>query len=82
MPDCGGRLQAALDGYSKFLKDSDLALPKQQPYLVRWVREFLLFAQDHSGYTFEQTLDLFLVEIYTHVVRELKTRARSPLDAL
>ena len=33
-----------------------MALPKHQPYLVRWVREFLLFAQGHGGYTFEQTL--------------------------
>ena len=57
------RLQAALDGYSKFLQDKDLALPKHQPYLVRWVREFLLFAQGHGGYTFEQTLDMFLAEV-------------------
>ena len=63
MPDFGGRLQVALDGYAKFLKDKDLTLPKQQPYLVRWVREFLLFAQEHSGYTFEQTLDMFPAEI-------------------
>jgi len=38
-------------------------LAKHQPYLVRWVREFLLFARDHGGYTFEQTLDLFLAEV-------------------
>ena len=49
MPDSGGRLKTALDGYAKFLKDKDLALPKQQPYLVRWVREFLLFAREHGG---------------------------------
>ena len=59
----GARLQAALDGYAKFLREEDLALPKHQPYLVRWVREFLLFAQGHDGYTFEQTLDLFLAEV-------------------
>ena len=34
-----------------------------QPYLVRWVREFLLFARAHAGYSFEQTLDLFLAEV-------------------
>lgn len=47
-----------LDGYAKFLKDKNLALDKHQPYLVRWVREFLLFARTHAGYSFEQTLDL------------------------
>jgi len=48
MPMSGEHLQAVLDGYAKFLRDKDLALPKHQPYLVRWVREFLLFAQGHG----------------------------------
>ena len=60
MVDAGVRIQAVLEGYAKFLKEKDLALPKHQPYLVRWVREFLLFAQGHGGYTFEQTLYVFL----------------------
>jgi hypothetical protein len=30
---------------------------------VRWVREFLLFAEGHSGYTFEKTLDPFLSDV-------------------
>ena len=59
----GERLQAALDGYVKFLQKKDLALPKHQPYLARWVREFLLFAQGHGGYRFEQTLERNLVFI-------------------
>jgi hypothetical protein len=42
-------LQAVLDEYGKFLQDKDLALAKHLPYLVRWVREFLLFAQGHGG---------------------------------
>ena len=63
MPVDRERLQTALDGYAKFLRKKDLALPKHQPYLVRWVREFLLFAQEHSGYTFEQTLDMFLADV-------------------
>lgn len=54
------RLPEVLDGYANFLRDKELAIPKHQPYLVRWVREFLLFARNHGGYTFEQTLDLFL----------------------
>ena len=53
-----GRLEAVLEGYSKFLLEKDLVPRKHQPYLVRWVRDFLLFAQEHGGYTFEQTLDL------------------------
>ena len=57
------QLRAVLDGYATFLAERDLALPKHQPYLVRWVREFLRFARAHGGYTFEQTLDLFLAEI-------------------
>ena len=30
---------------------------------MRWVREFLLFPQEHGGCTFEQTLDLFLADV-------------------
>ena len=63
MTGSDARMRAVLDGYAKFLREKDLALPKHQPYLVRWVREFLLFAQGHGGYTFEQTLDMFLAEI-------------------
>jgi len=59
----GEHLQAVLDGYAKFLHEKALAIPKHQPYLVRWVRDFLLFAQEHGGYTFEQTLDLFLADV-------------------
>ena len=60
MGDSAARMQVVLDGYAKFLQEKDVAIPKHQPYLVRWVREFLLFAQGHAGYTFEQTLDMFL----------------------
>jgi len=38
-------------------------LEKHRPYLVRRVREFLHFAQEHPGYSFEQTLDLFLEDL-------------------
>jgi hypothetical protein len=51
------------DGYANFLRDKDSAPPKHHPYLVRWVRDFLQFAQAHPGYTFEQTLDLYLAEV-------------------
>jgi hypothetical protein len=61
--EAGDRLQSVPDGYYKLLPEKDLALSKHQPYLVRWVREFVGFARAHDGYTFEQTLDLFLAEV-------------------
>jgi len=76
------RLQATLGGYAKFLRQRDLALPNQQPYLVRWVRASLVFAREHGGYTFEQTLDMCLPEIGfgpagpdAHALREHHRRA-------
>ena len=41
MADGGARLQPVLDGYANFLHDKELALPQRQPYLVRWVREYI-----------------------------------------
>ena len=35
MPDPGGRLRTVLDGYAKFVRNKELALPKHQPCLVR-----------------------------------------------
>jgi len=63
MPDADVQLRAVLQGYDKFLQDKQLAPTKHRPYLVRWVQQFLYFARDHPGYTFEQTLDLFLAQI-------------------
>ena len=60
MADRGDHLHEVLNGYAKFLQKKKLALDKHQPYLVRWVREFLLFARAHAGFIFEHTLDLFL----------------------
>ena len=57
------RLQAVLDGYAKFLRDKEFELPKHRPHLVRLVSDFLAFASAHAGYTFEQTLDLYLSEV-------------------
>ena len=44
MPERNERRQAVLEGYAKFLHDKALALPKHQPHLVRWVREFRAFS--------------------------------------
>ena len=62
MPMRGEKLQAVLRGYANFLREKDLAPAKHQPHLVRWMRQFLAFAQGHGGYTFEQTLEMFLAE--------------------
>jgi len=51
MTGSDARMQAVLDGYATLLREKDLALPKHQPCLVRWVREFLFFAHDHSGHS-------------------------------
>ena len=67
MPGTANDLHGVLDGYRKFLREKDLAPAAHQPHLVRWVREFLLFAQTHRGYSFEQTLDLFLAEVGARV---------------
>jgi hypothetical protein len=42
-------MHLVLEGYAKFLREKDLALPKHQPYLVHWVREFLVFARNIQG---------------------------------
>jgi hypothetical protein len=55
MAQTRGRLQAVLDGYTKSLRHNKLALPEHQRHLVRWGRQFLHFAQQHGGYTSEQT---------------------------
>ena len=50
MADTDERFKPVLDGYSNFLRTKELALPKHQPYLIRWVKEFLHFAQAHGLY--------------------------------
>jgi hypothetical protein len=57
------RLQGVLDGCGKFLREKQLAPAKQHPHLMSGVREFQGFAREHPGYTFEQTLDLFLEDL-------------------
>ena len=81
MPETGERLQAVLGGYAKFIREKALALAKHRPYLVRWVREFLAFAGDHSGHTFEQTLDLYMAEVGKHVGAKL-WQVRQAADAV
>ena len=49
MTEAGEQLRAVLDGYANFLVERELALPKHQPYLVRWMREFLHFALERAA---------------------------------
>lgn len=63
MSEVGKKLKTVLERYAKFLRDRDLAPAKHESHLVRWVRESLLFAEEHGGYTFEQTLELLLAAI-------------------
>jgi len=67
MAKIGKALESVLEGYASFLRERMLAPLKHQPYLVRWVQEFLLFAEQHRGYTFEHTLELFLAALRERV---------------
>lgn len=57
------QLKPVLDGFTEFLMTRQLTDKTHLPFLVRWVRDFLLFAHGKSNYTFEQCRDLFLEEI-------------------
>ena len=48
MRERGERPGAVPGDLAGFLRDWRLALPKHQPCLVRWVREFLLFARQQA----------------------------------
>ena len=63
MTEIGKKLKTVLESYATFLRKWELVLPRYQQHLVRWVQEFLLFAEEHGGYTFEQTLDMFLAAV-------------------
>jgi len=51
MGEVSSQPKAVREGSAKFLRDRDVAPARRQPHLVRWVREFLLFAGEHRGYT-------------------------------
>ncbi|SHF28959.1 hypothetical protein SAMN02745206_01693 [Desulfacinum infernum DSM 9756] len=52
------KLKAVLQGYANFLREKKLALLKHRSHLVRWVREFVVFAEKHRDCTFEPNLGL------------------------
>ena len=61
--EIGKKLKTVLEGYATFLRKRELVLPRHQQHLVRWAREFLLFAEEHRGYTFKQAQVLFLLAL-------------------
>ena len=63
MKSFNDQLKPVLEGYAAFLEKRQLSDLKHRPYLIRWVEEFLFFAKDRTGYSFEQSKDLFLEEI-------------------
>ena len=63
MSEQGQRILTVLDGCAQFLGDKAIVLSKHQPCLVLWGREYAGSAVDYTGYTFEQTLDLYLAEV-------------------
>ncbi len=63
MADRGDHWHEVLNGYAKFVRDKHVARDKHRPFLVRWLRELLLFAWANARYSFEPTLKRFLAEV-------------------
>ena len=57
------KLENVLAEYHKYLILRKLVKEEQAPYLVRWVREFLQFARDKTGYKFETVIEMFRVHL-------------------
>ena len=55
MPVGGERLQTALAGCAKVLRENDLSLPNHHPYPMRWGRKYPLIAQVHPHARCRQT---------------------------
>jgi len=82
--EVGKAFESVLESYGSFLQERMLAPPKHQPHLARWVREFLLFAEEHRGCTFEQTLNLFLLALGERVgiqSRQIQHAAQETVSA-
>ncbi|HPQ41860.1 MAG TPA: integron integrase [bacterium] len=59
-------IETLLNQYLDFLSQNKLARDNQIPFMVQRVREFLIFARHQTGYSFEQTLDLYLEALGKH----------------
>jgi len=88
-------LTTLLADFERFIKEQDLTPPNTRSHLVRWVKAFLTrlamvdkVSASTQNQAFNALLLLFrevlrsdLADI-SHVVREFKTKARSPLDEI
>ena len=74
MAEAAQHLRPVLNDYANFLRGRELSPPEHHPRLVRWVREFLLFARRHGDYTPEKTWDILLAEVRQQVavIREIQ----------
>ncbi|MDP6544541.1 MAG: hypothetical protein QGH60_11155 [Phycisphaerae bacterium] len=53
------KLEKVLAEYHNYLMSRKLAKVEHVPYLVRWVKQFLRFASDKTGYKFETVIEMF-----------------------
>jgi len=53
----------ALKGFATFLQERTVVPARHQPHMVRRIGSYLKFAEAHPGYTFDQTVDLFLAAL-------------------
>ena len=85
-------LETSLQQFGEFLLKAQLVQEKAAPYCVRWVRGFLTRPASNEPLPdqvrrFCEELELGHANVettmvYTHVVKELRNPARSPLDIL
>ncbi len=64
-------MDSTLKNYEEFLKDRKLARSKHIPYMVMWVRKFLVFSHKYREEPFERVLGRYIDDL-----------AGSPLDGL
>ena len=53
------KIDTVMAEYKAYLERRRLAKPKYIPFLVKWVRQFLAFAREHHGRTFDEVYALF-----------------------
>ena len=87
-----------LGNFGEYLLKSRVVLEKHAPHYVRWVRRFLSEVPPRAGLSLEDRIGVFLDNlrpqapdwqvdqaekaIYTHVVKDLRNPATSPLDLM
>ena len=59
------QVDSILKQFYDFINTRQFGEEKYRKYFLVWVKKFLYFAKKHHGYSFQQTLDLFLEKIGT-----------------